>query len=104
MNYDELKLRVNTSLNQFELEVGTDMAFIEYKLSGDKLFLIHTEVPQALEGKGVGSAIVQKTLQYARDNSYKIVPLCPFVQTYLQRHKDWNDIVAPDADRFLNTL
>src|SRR6478609_4118381 len=104
MNYDELELRINTTLNQFELEVGQSMAFIEYKLSADRLFLIHTEVPHELEGKGVGSAIVQKALQYAKDNGYKIVPLCPFIQTYLQRHKEWNDLVAPDADRFLNTL
>ena len=70
MNYDELKLRVNTTLNQFELEVGQDIAFIEYKLSGNTLFLIHTEVPHELEGKGVGTAIVQKALQYAKDNGY----------------------------------
>jgi predicted GNAT family acetyltransferase len=104
MNYDELALRTNTSLNQFELEVGQSMAFIEYKLSGDRLFLIHTEVPHELEGKGVGAAIVLKAFQYAKDNGYKIVPLCPFVQTYLKRHNEWIDLIAPDANRFLNTL
>lgn len=100
MNYVEQKLKVNSEANRLELEIEGSTALIEYKLSHQTLFLIHTEVPPALEGKGVGSAIVQKALQYAKDNGYKIVPLCTFVQSYLKRHQEWNDIVAPDAERF----
>jgi len=101
MNYKEQKLKVNEALHRLELEIEGSIAFIEYKLTGDTLFLIHTEVPAALEGKGAGSAIVQKALQYAKDNNYKIVPICPFVQSYLKRHKEWNDMVVPDAERFV---
>ena len=104
MNYDEQKLKVNDALHRLELEIEGSIAFIEYKLVRDKLFLIHTEVPPALEGKGAASAIVQKALQYAKDNNYKIVPICSFVQRYLVSHKEWNDIVAPDAERFIHKL
>jgi predicted GNAT family acetyltransferase len=89
MNYEDIQLRVNATAKRLELEVDGGTAFIEYKLSGHTLFLIHTEVPKELEGKGVGGAIVLKALQYAKDNGYQIVPLCPFVQTYLERHKEW---------------
>jgi uncharacterized protein len=99
MNYDEQKLTVNEASHRLELWIGDTMAFIDYKILQDKLFLIHTEVPPALEGKGVGTAIVQKALQYAKDNHYLVVPICPFVQVYLKRHSQWNDIVAPEADR-----
>ena len=101
MNYSEKKLEVNREFHRLELEVERNIAFIEYKLDNDALFLIHTEVPAALEGKGAGSAIVQKALQYAKDNNYKIVPICPFVQSYLKRHKKWNYMVVPDAERFV---
>jgi hypothetical protein len=104
MKYDEEQLRINTGSSRLELEIEASTAFIEYKLSGHTLFLIHTEVPKELEGKGVGGAIVQKALQYAKDNDYKIVPICPFVRSYLERHKEWNAIVAPDAERFINNL
>jgi predicted GNAT family acetyltransferase len=104
MSYEELKLQVSATVHRLELAIGASTAFIEYKLSGNNLFLIHTEVPHELEGKGVGGAIVQKALQYAKDSGYKIVPLCPFVQAYLLKHKEWNDLVAPDADRFMNKL
>ena len=101
MKYDEEKLRVNAESNHLELEVEGGIAFIEYKLDGDRLYLIHTQVPPSLEGKGVGSAIVQKAMRYAKDNNYKVVPFCPFAQAYLKRHKEWIDIIAPDAKRFI---
>jgi len=100
MKYTEEKLKVNVELHRLEMEVEGSIAFIQYKLDGNLLVLIHTEVPPVLEGKGAGSAIVQKALQYAKDNHYKIVPLCPFVQSYLKRHKEWNDIIASDAERY----
>jgi len=59
-------------------------------------------VPPALEGKGAASAVVQKALQYAKDNNYKIVPICPFVQRYLKKHEEWNSIVALNAERFIH--
>jgi predicted GNAT family acetyltransferase len=100
MKYEDLTLKDNTELNRFELEVEGSTAFIEYKRSGDWLFLIHTEVPGAIEGKGVASAIVQKTLQYAKDNNYRIVPICPYVQSFLKKHPEWHEIVVPNAERF----
>jgi uncharacterized protein len=102
MNYDGQNLKVNDVLHHLELEIEGSIAFIDYKLVHDRLFLIHTEVPPAFEGKGEGSAIVKKALQYAKDNNYKIVPICPFVQSYLKRYPEWNDIVAPDAQRFIH--
>lgn len=100
MNYNELSLKDNTDKHRLELVVDEHKAFIDYKLSDHKLFLIHTEVPSALEGKGVGSAIVQKALEFAKHNQYKVVPLCVFVQAFLKKHPEWNEIVAADSDRF----
>jgi uncharacterized protein len=102
MKYEEISLKDNTELNRFEMYVEGSTAFLEYKRSRDWLFLIHTEVPSALEGKGMASAIVQKVLQYAKDNNYKIVPICPFVQSFLKRHPEWNEIVVPNPERFMN--
>jgi predicted GNAT family acetyltransferase len=102
MDYEEKTLKVNDALHRLELEIEGSIAFIEFKLSHEKLFLIHTEVPPELAGKGAGSAIVQKVLQYAKDNNYKVVPICSFIRNYLRKHTEWNDIVAPDAERFIH--
>lgn len=96
MRYEDKPLIDNSALQRFELQIDNHIAFIEYKFKDDKLLLlIHTEVPPELEGKGVASAIVQKTLQYAKDNNIKIIPHCSFVLSYLEKHPEWNDIIAP---------
>ena len=103
MNYDEQKLKVNDALHRLELEIEGSIAFIEYKLLREKLLLIHTEVPPALRGRAQ-SATVQKGFQQVKDNNYKMVPICPFVGSYLKRHKEWNDIVTLDAEGFIHKL
>ena len=92
----------NSSLQRLELEAEGRIAFIEYKLSHGILFLIHTEVPPAIEAKGVGTALVEKALHYAKDNNFKVVPICSFAQNYIEEHKEWNGIVAPNSERFIH--
>ncbi|OYU82249.1 MAG: GNAT family N-acetyltransferase [Flavobacterium sp. BFFFF1] len=86
---------INEEKKRFELKVDNHIAFIEYILSTDNtMFLTHTEVPHALEGKGVGSRIVERTLFYITDHGYKLAPLCPFVAKYLTRHPEFQAILA----------
>jgi len=95
VNYDNIPLTVNAEAHDLEMNVDGNIAIIEYELSDGILKLIHTEVPPESEGKGVGSAIVLKALNYAKENNFKIVPICPFVQAYLKRHPQWNEIINP---------
>ena len=89
------KLVLNEEKKRFELEVESKIAFIEYILTNENImFLTHTEVPIELEGKGVGSAIVSKTLAYIKEKGYTLAPLCPFVAAYVKRHPDWKSILA----------
>jgi predicted GNAT family acetyltransferase len=92
MKYDELPLTKTD--DRFELVVEGYTGFIEYEEDGNELALIHTEVPSELGGKGVGGAIVEKAFEYAKSNGMKIVPLCPFVQTFLKRHPEWQSLVV----------
>lgn len=89
----DLPLRNNKEAQQFELNVDGHIAFIAYEPHRDALALTHTEVPPALEGKGVGSALVQKTLAHIEAMQQKIIPLCPFVLSYIKRHPEWERIV-----------
>src|SRR6478672_4170193 len=69
MNQNDFAL--NETKHRFALEVDGHTAFIEYILSKENImFLTHTEVPPALEGKGVGKRIVEKALQYIKDHNY----------------------------------
>lgn len=79
---------------RFEMEVDGHVAFILYRLQGDVVELIHTEVPLELAGRGVGSRLVRAVLDTLRDKGAKIHPLCPFVDAYVARHGEYADLVT----------
>jgi uncharacterized protein len=86
---------LNEAKKRFELEVDGHIAFIEMILTNENImFLTHTEVPPALSGKGVGSRIVEKALQYIKEHDYTLAPLCPFVAKYLRIHPEWQTLLA----------
>lgn len=90
-------LTKNESTQRFELTVDGKPAFIVYEPLGDAvLVLTHTEVDPALEGNGVGSKLVEETLQYIDKQGMRVVSTCPFVSTYIKRHPDWKRLLADD--------
>ncbi len=88
------EVRENEAARRFELASGDAVAFIEYRRDGDAVDLVHTEVPQALEGKGIGSALVRGTLERLRAEGARVVPSCSFVARYIERHPDYGTMVA----------
>lgn len=98
--FNNVPLIKNSEKNRFELKTDDYVTFIDYKEREKKIWLIHTEAPQELKGKGTATAIVEKTLAYLEDNGYKLVPLCPFVVTYLKRHTEWNRILDESVTPF----
>ncbi len=81
-------VRDNTAKHRFELSVDGETAIAAYRRDGDAIVFTHTEVPSALEGKGVGSKLVAGALAQARAASLKIDPQCSFVAAYMKRHPD----------------
>ncbi len=61
--------------------------------SADKIIIEHTEVDDALSGKGVGKQLVEAAIDYTRLNKIKIIPLCPFARSVFEREKDWQDVL-----------
>ncbi len=61
----------------------------------DKFIIDHTEVDESLKGQGIGYALVEKAVEYARDNYQKILPLCPFAQAvFKKRYDTYKDVLA----------
>lgn len=94
MKYPSVPLVHNEADQQFEFTIEGQTSLIAYRKQGSTYLLDHTEVPEALEGQGVGSALVEKTLTWIEEHGGKIVPTCPFVAAYLKRHLTWNRLVA----------
>lgn len=84
----------NAEKNQYEIHINGDSARIEYIKAQGKIFLTHTEVPSKFEGKGIGSALVKKVLDDIRQKGLILVPLCPFVAAYINRHPEYNSLMS----------
>ena len=87
-------VRDNRSEQEFELVVDGRRALAAYQIEGDRIVFTHTVVPPALEGHGVGSRLVRGALDLARDRGLKVVPQCPFVRAYLDKHPAYRDLLA----------
>jgi predicted GNAT family acetyltransferase len=89
-----LDVKDNVNARQFEVKIDGLLAKVEYMMGGNKIFLTHTEVPPALEGKGIASALVERVLEIVEERKLKMVPLCPYVATYLRKHPEWKRLLA----------
>lgn len=83
----------NETQHRFEISLGGDVAFAEYNLVQGGIILPHTVVPPAFEGKGVASRLARYAMDYARTRDLKIIPLCPFMAGYIQKHPETHDLV-----------
>jgi predicted GNAT family acetyltransferase len=94
MKYDNIPVTDNKAIHKYEMIVEGHRAFIDYKINGNKIYLLHTEVDPELEGRGVARALVEKTLRDIEARGMKLVPLCTYVQHFLTRHPEWNRLLA----------
>ena len=86
-------VRDNAERHRFELDADGHVAFSNYRREGDILTILHTEVPAALNGRGIGSALVRGVLDSARAQKLKVRPLCPFVAGYIGKHPEYADLL-----------
>lgn len=91
---ENIPLIKNDVDKQFEMVVEGHKAFIQFHELTDRIALVHTEVPEELAGKGVGTAVVEKTLDYIEKSGKALMPYCPFVFAYIKKHPEWKRIVS----------
>jgi uncharacterized protein len=78
----------NQAESRFEIRAGGHLGELSYHRNGNRLALIHTEVPEELEGQGIGGRLVTAAIDRAAREGLTIVPYCPFARRWLQRHPE----------------
>lgn len=86
----------NRDESRFELATGGMVADLSYRRRADRLVLVHTEVPEALGGRGIGGLLVQAAVDRASAENLTVVPLCPFARKWLERHPEAASGVSVD--------
>ncbi|MBX3498536.1 MAG: N-acetyltransferase [Alphaproteobacteria bacterium] len=84
----------NPARNRFEMDVEGAIAFVDYRAMGDVLVVPHTEVPRALEGRGIGTKLVLGSLELIRASGRRVRPLCGFYANVIRRHPEYRDLIA----------
>lgn len=100
----QIEVKNNEAAQRFEVVLDGQVAFAQYQLDGSTIIFTHTEVPEAFEGKGVASTLVRTALETARNQKLAVIPLCPFVASYIRRHQaEYLDLVPTQYQpRLLN--
>jgi predicted GNAT family acetyltransferase len=88
----------DSSASRFEARIGGELAgFLDYRVRDGRVVLVHTEVEDAFEGRGVGSTLVRQALDDIAAGEREVVVQCEFVQSWLERHPDYQKLVAPQG-------
>lgn len=93
MAHRELVVRHNPDAGRFEADVEGGIAHADYRLQGQVMRIVHTEVPLAAEGRGVAGQVVRAALDHARRHGLRVQPLCSYVRSYMTRHPDTHDLL-----------
>ena len=78
---------------------GAPPAFLSYTFAGDRVIFEHTFVPDALRGQGLAAQLVRAALTEARRVGWKVVPACSYVASFIKRHPEFADVIAPANPR-----
>lgn len=76
---------------EHEEEIAAEMV---YTTTGDKMIIEHTEVDDILKGRNIGYEMVHAAVEYARHHAMKIIPLCSFTKSVLDKKPDWQDVLG----------
>ena len=87
-------VRQNAALNRYEMDVAGGTALAFYRIAGGVMAFTHTEVPAGLRGRGIGSQMMHAVLQNVRTQRLKVIPRCPFVADFINRHPAYADLLA----------
>ncbi len=91
MNYKAEHVPKNS---RFEIDLGEDVAHADYRLSGNVMTIFHVYTPPEYRGQGLAAMVTKFALDYIRENKMKVIPQCPYVTDYIEKNKEYQELLA----------
>lgn len=94
MNIDIASLSVtnNPPEHRFETWIDGKLSKLDYIQDGKNFVITHVGVQPELRGQGIAGRIVQAGLEYAKERSLRVVPMCSYAAAYIRRHPEYMEL------------
>lgn len=94
IDFEHVEVKNNEDQHRYEVQLDNQVAELTYERHGNRLLLMHTTVPPALEGHGIAGKLAKFALNEARSQQLTVYPYCEYVTSYIKRHQEYLDLVA----------
>ncbi len=94
IDVDSLEVKNNPEKGRFEIQLDDQVGVLQYEKEGDTYIYTHTGVPTEYGGQGIAQKLAKAALDTAQAEGAKIVPICPFVQSYVKKHPEYQPMVT----------
>ena len=100
MDIDLNKLEVihNEAEDRFETWIDDQLSKLDYMQDGNTMVMTHVGVHPEHRGQGVAGRLTQVALDYAREKSFRVIPMCPYIATYIRRNPQYEELTKQRAD------
>jgi predicted GNAT family acetyltransferase len=87
-------IRDNKEAGRYEFDLKGGVAFADYRLAPGVVTVTHTEVPQALRGRGMGAKLSSAVLDHIRSQGLKVIPRCGYFAGFIRDHPEYHDLLV----------
>jgi uncharacterized protein len=88
----------NEAEDQFETWIDGQLSKLDYMLDRNTIVMTHVGVHPEHRGQGVAGKLTQVALEYAKEKSLRVIPMCPYVATYIRRNRQYEELTKQRAD------
>ena len=95
---EDIEVTHNEDANRFETVIDGQLSKLDYTINGDTIVMTHVGVNPAHRGNGVAAKITQTALEYAKEKSLRVIPMCSYVGAYIRRNKQYMELTRRPND------
>ncbi|HRQ21849.1 MAG TPA: GNAT family N-acetyltransferase [Anaerolineales bacterium] len=92
INLEELEIKNNPAENRFETWIEGELSKLDYIEDSDTIVMTHVGVHPQHRGGGVAGRITQSALEYAKEKSLRVIPMCSYVASYIRRNPQYVEL------------
>ena len=92
VDLEKIEVTHNEAEQRFETWIDGQLSKLDYMLDGDTIVMTHVGVYPEQRGQGVAGKLTQVALEYAKENSLRVIPMCPYIAAYIHRNPQYIEL------------